>query len=166
MASLHIHPYPPMRLAGFLSEAHTPGANTRSTSLYVTPLVLADASQSAARHFTAVKGRRESSATHTSCPCCTQRASLCRRAVPPRRLPRPQGRARRVLKGGTVHITMVFTRGELGGPSCSGAERARSPSHTRRALCCMNPSALVALAPHTRAIRADRCRAEPDRSWD
>ena len=26
--------------------------------------------------------------------------------------------ARRVLKGGTVHITMVFTRGELGGPSC------------------------------------------------
>ena len=86
------------------------------------PLVLADASQSAARLFAAVKGRRESSETHTSCPCCIQRASLCRRAVPPRRLPSPQARARRVLKSGTHHITMVCTRGELGGPSCGGTE--------------------------------------------
>jgi hypothetical protein len=39
MVSLHMHPYPPMRLAGFLSEAHPPGANTRSASLFVTPLV-------------------------------------------------------------------------------------------------------------------------------
>jgi hypothetical protein len=29
MASLHMHPYPPMRLAGFLSEAHTSGSKPK-----------------------------------------------------------------------------------------------------------------------------------------
>ena len=33
---------------------------------------------------------RESSSTHTSCPRCTQRASLCRRAVRPRRVSSPR----------------------------------------------------------------------------
>jgi hypothetical protein len=48
---------PPMRLAGFLSEAPTSGeTQTRGTSLNVTLLVLADASRSAAGHLAAVNG--------------------------------------------------------------------------------------------------------------
>ena len=68
-----IHPFPPMPLAGVLSEAQhlgetqTPG----STSLCTPPLVLADASQSAAEIASSERthaGSTDSAATHTSCP--------------------------------------------------------------------------------------------------
>jgi hypothetical protein len=77
----------------------------------------------------------ESSATHTSCPCCTQRASLGRRAVRPRRLPSPQGWARTVLKGVTVHITTVYTRGELGAEIACQQNHPLLANTLRRVVC-------------------------------
>jgi hypothetical protein len=53
-----------------------------------------------------------------------------------RRLPSPQGWARRVLNDGMVHIPVVSTRGKLAPPPCSGVEGVGwlcSP-HTRQAL--------------------------------
>ena len=54
--------------------------------------------------------------------------ALCRRALQFRRLPKPQGWARRVLMGGTVLITIVFTCGELRAPL--RRRWLRSPPHT------------------------------------
>jgi hypothetical protein len=53
-----------------------------------------------------------------------------------RRLPSPQGWARRVLNDGMVHIPVVSTRGKLAPPLCSGVEGVGwlcSP-HSRQAL--------------------------------
>jgi hypothetical protein len=66
-------------------------ANPRSKG--VTPLVLADASRSKARHL-ALRSRLQDPGDHTS---CTQPASLCRRAVPLRRLPKTPGMGKKGL---------------------------------------------------------------------
>jgi hypothetical protein len=52
-ASLYIHPYPPMRLTGFLSEPHTSG---ETQTLKAQDVSVSNAFQSAAGLFTAVNG--------------------------------------------------------------------------------------------------------------
>jgi hypothetical protein len=76
MASLPINP--PMRLAGFLTPPERRKPEKHVSERH--PLCFSEcgrALRSSGR--TRLQGL-ESAATHASCPCCTQRASLCRRA--------------------------------------------------------------------------------------
>jgi hypothetical protein len=94
-------PYPPICLAGVLSKPQPPERRKPKKHVSVRH-PLAGASQSAEHLIRSGERTRlqhlESAATHTSFSCCTQRASLCRRAVRPRRLPSP-GMGKKRLEG-------------------------------------------------------------------
>ena len=98
---------------------------------------------------TRVAGDSEGAAARTSCPCCTQRATFCRRAGRPRRLPRDITS----LWRGTHRPVCVCALGWQC-PPCGGAAGVhwlRSPPPSQRA------------SSETGGAGTDRSR---DRGWD
>jgi hypothetical protein len=93
------HPPPPtdVRLRVFSGETQT-----REARLGTSPAFFSQCGRALRSSGRTRLQDIESSATHTSCPCCTQRASLCRRAVRPRRLPQDIAS----LWNGTYHRSM------------------------------------------------------------
>jgi hypothetical protein len=140
-----------MRLAGFLTppERRKP---EKHVSERHPPLLMR---QGTSQQWTdTLAGSRERSNSH-ELSMCTQRASLYRRAVRPRRLPSPQGWARMVFEDGMWYTSQACVcEPSRQRPPCGGAEGMswlRSPSNT--------------CSPVMRCIRTRSCRPVQPRKY-
>jgi hypothetical protein len=147
MARLPIHPYPPMRLAGFLSEAHTSGETVSvrhplGACWCFSQCGRALCSSERTRLQDLERAQQLTRAVHAAPNAPLSADELCD----------PAGCRRISQARGMVHITGVCTRAEMGAPAgvAEGVRWLRSPPHTRA-------------SPVTGRTEPDRSR---NRSWD